>query len=517
MAISGNVPVKVSTLNGPIQVGDPITSSEIAGFGIKATRAGSIVAKALAEFDPVNSKGEIITCPQGTPEGVVCGQIMAFVNVSWHDPDIYLTDTGNIGLKKIASPAGGLAIDTYQVLNTTTGEIVDRIGLSAQAVIGSLKAGLVNTQDLMVDSSFTIGGQSLSDYIIDVIKNNQITLSNSTGLEMISNPSTASDSASVNPVQGINLSEIYTDDRIATGLEIISPRVLTETLAVDKIEPSTGKDITMNLDNEGKFIVKNSQEGGIAITFDSQGNAFFAGELTADKIRTKEISGLEPLTTTASSSAEIGSNVDFENARVKLDLAVLGKLTVQGGLTVESLAEFKGETIFEKLTSFLGDVFFIGRPTFNRDTAGFAVIKKGQRKVNITFEKEYLVPPVVTTNLVWDIDDETISVADQLNGFFIPMTNFVITKATTKGFSILLDEPAIGDAKFSWIALAVKDVKTFESGNTILTPIPSPTINLSLPTNFPTPTVKPDLTPTPSPVEILTPIPESSTSAEINP
>ena len=83
------------------------------------------------------------------------------------------------------------------------------------------------------------------------------------------------------------------------------------------------------------------------------------------------------------------------------------------------------------------------------------------------------------------------------------MTNFVITKATTKGFSILLDEPAIKDAKFSWIALDVKDAKTFESDSTTVAPTP-------LPTSVPI------LTPLPTLPICIEPIPEATQESNIN-
>jgi len=84
LAISGQVPLKVSTMNGLIKIGDSITSSEIAGFGMKAIDAGSVVAKAMEDFDP-NKISQIIPCPKGSPADVTCGEIMVLVNISWHN------------------------------------------------------------------------------------------------------------------------------------------------------------------------------------------------------------------------------------------------------------------------------------------------------------------------------------------------------------------------------------------------------------------------------------------------
>jgi hypothetical protein len=68
IALAGQVPCKVSTKNGPIYPGDLLTTSDIPGHAVKATKPGTIVAKALETFD--GSKGD-------------AGLILVFVNVSW--------------------------------------------------------------------------------------------------------------------------------------------------------------------------------------------------------------------------------------------------------------------------------------------------------------------------------------------------------------------------------------------------------------------------------------------------
>ena len=52
IALAGRVPVKVSLENGPIHKGDRITSSSVAGIGMKATDQGRVVAVALEDFVP---------------------------------------------------------------------------------------------------------------------------------------------------------------------------------------------------------------------------------------------------------------------------------------------------------------------------------------------------------------------------------------------------------------------------------------------------------------------------------
>jgi hypothetical protein len=57
VGLVGRVPVKVSLENGPIAVGDPITSSSSAGIAMRATSAGQIIGYALEKAD---QKGKVL-------------------------------------------------------------------------------------------------------------------------------------------------------------------------------------------------------------------------------------------------------------------------------------------------------------------------------------------------------------------------------------------------------------------------------------------------------------------------
>jgi hypothetical protein len=57
VGLVGRVPVKVSLENGPIAVGDPITSSSTKGVAMRATKAGQIIGYALEKAD---QKGKVL-------------------------------------------------------------------------------------------------------------------------------------------------------------------------------------------------------------------------------------------------------------------------------------------------------------------------------------------------------------------------------------------------------------------------------------------------------------------------
>lgn len=67
LALSGRVPVRVTTANGEIKRGDPITTSSIRGVGMLATKSGKIIGIAM----------EPMTKPYGT--------ITVLLGVAWND------------------------------------------------------------------------------------------------------------------------------------------------------------------------------------------------------------------------------------------------------------------------------------------------------------------------------------------------------------------------------------------------------------------------------------------------
>jgi len=69
VALAGRVPVKVSTENGPIRIGDYITSSSLAGVGMRAD-SGRTVGIALENFDGGSKCG-----------AYRCGKVVVLVNV----------------------------------------------------------------------------------------------------------------------------------------------------------------------------------------------------------------------------------------------------------------------------------------------------------------------------------------------------------------------------------------------------------------------------------------------------
>src|SRR6185436_12567621 len=126
------------------------------------------------------------------------------------------------------------------------------------------------------------------------------------------------------------------------------------------------------------------------------------------------------------------------------------------GLTIEA----GGENLKGKIT-FGTAVEFVVPPIFSKDTAGFALIKEGDRKVRVTFEEPYAMTPVVTTSMTFESTDNIDDVTT--DDLFAKNLNSIVLEKDTTGFTILLNKNAPHNVRFSWIALGVKDAKVFES------------------------------------------------------
>ena len=185
VALSGRVPVKVTNENGSIKRGDFLTSSATyPGYATKATRAGRTIGIALESFglDQVTQ----------LPSYPVTGKILVFVNLSWYDPDAYLSDTGQfviakknvevgdgkldneVGSEKVDEETGDEAVDnppsslqpqseavpaSQFSLLTSSGETIERIGAYNSLFVANLRAGSIDA------SQITLSGTDLGERI----------------------------------------------------------------------------------------------------------------------------------------------------------------------------------------------------------------------------------------------------------------------------------------------------------------------------------------------------------------
>lgn len=126
-------------------------------------------------------------------------------------------------------------------------------------------------------------------------------------------------------------------------------------------------------------------------------------------------------------------------------------------LTVSQFAYFINDVVFN------GNVRFKQAPTFSSDTAGFAIVSKGQDSIDVNFDNEYINTPIVTVSIAMDnINNPTLQkqIEDSILSGNI---SFIVSNKSTKGFTIRLNKAAPSDLQFSWVALSVQNAKTSNS------------------------------------------------------
>lgn len=203
IALAGRVPVKVSTENGIINLGDPITSGTIPGFGMKSRQAGQIVAKALQSFPDnrqLTSDNSIIPCPSNTAADIICGEIIAFVNVSWYEKPWTSEELDGLNLspykkeniiQNIISEAISAIKSSFETLTASSIQTTDL----TSAVI---EAGNIQTKNL---SAGTISAQTAS--FSDLLTSKNLTAENLTA-----DSATVSGTLYADNIQGKQIDEL---------------------------------------------------------------------------------------------------------------------------------------------------------------------------------------------------------------------------------------------------------------------------------------------------------------------
>jgi hypothetical protein len=181
---------------------------------------------------------------------------------------------------------------------------------------------------------------------------------------------------------------------------------------------------------------------------DELGISMLEASSSIDETNINQINNILSQFLNASSSTLTINNI---NAGVQ----IITPKIIANGLTVDTISSINDAINFEN------DTVFFGRPYFNSDTAGFAVIKKGQQSVDVTFDNPYLDDPIVSATITMDNSGNSVDDTAAVEDIFNNNIQYVVTNKSTAGFTIVLNKPAVVDTTFSWIALAVKNAKTF--------------------------------------------------------
>ncbi len=234
VALAGRVPVKVSAEAGPINKGDYLTSSSLPGIAMKANRAGQALGKALEDFD-CNTPDFI--SPQSATS---CqGKIMAFVNISYADPDNLLAnvafdDEGKILVSNISASSIALPPNLYldsQLLTGTLADALTAIGdtfasQSAKLSELDLRVGSIETNE--ASKSAQIAGTI--DYLD--LRIQEVEQTSASGSAVLSQVKDLAD----NLTQQVR--ELL-DNNQKTSLLLTSPEILISTASADLADISS--------------------------------------------------------------------------------------------------------------------------------------------------------------------------------------------------------------------------------------------------------------------------------------
>ncbi|MDP2696132.1 MAG: hypothetical protein Q8O87_02665, partial [bacterium] len=99
ITLVGRVPVKISTENGPIAIGDLLTSSSVSGVAMKATEPGRVIGMALEGYDLNTTNTD---------------RIMVFVNPHWQ-------------IGSLASDGSFITTTTLDLVATTTDGFIAKV------------------------------------------------------------------------------------------------------------------------------------------------------------------------------------------------------------------------------------------------------------------------------------------------------------------------------------------------------------------------------------------------------
>ena len=234
--------------------------------------------------------------------------------------------------------------------------------------------------------------------------------------------------------------------------------------------------------------------GGLLVTETSTFSNVIAGVLLASDIQSPVLDSLRALIENVSTSTSFAlSQFTSSSEQTELRLSALENVVASSSVLINSLGEHFGNglsfgspitatagLLVDSLSalhengeiSIMNDVVFFGRPYFTADTGGFAVVKQGAREVHVTFDQEYLGTPVVQAGMVYDatstespeFTSSTTSVTSTVEDVvFGGDIRYVVIHVSSTGFIIRLNKPAPASISFSWIALAIRYPKLFES------------------------------------------------------
>ena len=313
IGLAGKVPVKISAENGPVAPGDPLVSSSIPGVAMKAGKAGKIIGYAIEPYDGSTTVSNEVRVQESMRSGATMkfnldpqdptepgvGKILMAVNNSTYDPDIYLTDSGNLN---VTVDQNG----NYELTDTTTGNIIDRVGAFAETVAATVRAGAIVTSDFVTEN-LTAEVANIASVVAQNIQ---------AGVVVTQDLATTSFTAFQGTVDNMLISTGLVAQNVQTDL--ISPLADSTDVKVQ-----VGSSATPS----GKFIVQDT-EGSAVASIDNEGNATFSGTLYAGAIESQSLDDIKALLTSVQTDQNLLKDAANWNTLTATNSASLDQIAV---------------------------------------------------------------------------------------------------------------------------------------------------------------------------------------------
>ncbi|MEK7581360.1 MAG: hypothetical protein AAB512_03685 [Patescibacteria group bacterium] len=396
LALAGRVPTKVNLENGEIKAGDPITSSNTPGVGMKATQAGRVIGIALEDLpSTINQR------PQPEAGRPLDETITVFVNPSWYTGQSLaqngsftgstertgntdFTDSPTHRLTDSTNSDGTLASNKQQATSNklTEAEIEELVRSEVKRQVGELLA------------SSQIQGASTSTGVDSPIPTSTDNTNLTDNTDFTDSPThrftdspgstpSAESSASASIASGAQIAK-ETDDTLAKLSELLSTVDLKlSTLTVTSDSQLAQTQVAGTFSQDGTFIIDYGRQinvlgntlflqndafagncelstvncqlldvGNSKLTFDKGGNLTITGTLVANNVQTKEITvdtTDENAKSAGTATLAIGKNqVTIFTTLVKPNAKILITPTTPTGgkqLYVATKSEFEGFTV----------------------------------------------------------------------------------------------------------------------------------------------------------------------------
>jgi len=475
LVLAGRVPVKVSTINGSIALGDRLTASTTPGVGMKATRAGRVIGQAL----------EPLVCPAPSgAEGVVgcSGTILVMVEAGWYEPQTDLATAilslgtqildriGSFGTL-IANSIKGRTLEIATISPLVTGE---PIAITGPVIIHSPQGSASSDNAaplLIVDGQLDAATISARVAILGDIQAQNITAKN-----------IVADTISANHIEGLDakiasLSGNISDsdltsitDRIKARLAELTGNVPTATdipIPQEAIAAETPSETISDLSELGPTATSSA-----SIDFATINN--YLAVIGSATITTLDVTnGLytDSLDSKSGSIALAGGTLIVNSAgtvAINGDLTVTGKIIASElDLGVLNILNEDGQSVATidasgsaNLASLTTSMITIAAPAVASQSALASLL--GNAQSNATAGEAWLVSPSTELTI------ESPYVTPNSLVYLTPTTNtdnkvlFVKSKSETS-FTVAIDAPASSDISFNWWIIQLASPKPGES------------------------------------------------------